>query len=70
MGEPYVERVVEPTLRAAIRAATSAHSANALYTNARELVQAQIQDELTKELAPRGVIVETFCCATSNCRPC
>ena len=58
MGEPYVEKVVEPTLRAAIRAATSAHSANALYTNARELVQAQIQDELTKELAPRGVIVE------------
>src|SRR5712671_5944311 len=58
VGEPYVERVVEPTLRAAIRAATSAHSANALYTNARELVQAQIQDELTKELAPRGVIVE------------
>jgi regulator of protease activity HflC (stomatin/prohibitin superfamily) len=58
MGEPYVERVVEPTLRAAIRAATSAHSANALYTNARELVQSQIQDELTKELAPRGVIVE------------
>jgi regulator of protease activity HflC (stomatin/prohibitin superfamily) len=58
MGEPYVERVVEPTLRAAIRAATSAHSANALYTNARELVQAQIQDELTKELEPRGVIVE------------
>jgi prohibitin 1 len=58
MGEPYVEKVVEPTLRAAIRAATSAHSANALYTNARELVQAQIQEELTKELAPRGVIVE------------
>src|SRR5436853_884196 len=58
MGEPYVEKVVEPTLRAAIRAATSAHSANALYTNARELVQAQIQDEPTTELAPRGVIVE------------
>src|SRR5207244_7008895 len=58
MGEPYVEKVVEPTLSATIRAATSAHSANALYTNARELVQAQIQDELTKELAPRGVIVE------------
>src|SRR5213594_1439949 len=58
MGEPYVEKVVEPTLRAAIRAATSAHSANALYTNARELVQAQIQDELKSQLAPRGVIVE------------
>src|SRR6266702_3217565 len=58
MGEPYVERIVEPTLRAAIRASTSAHSANALYTNARELVQQQIQDELTTQLAPRGVIVE------------
>src|SRR5246500_3109029 len=58
VGDNYAEKIVEPTLRAAIRAATSAHTANALYTNARELVQAQIQDELTKELAPRGVIVE------------
>ena len=58
VGEPYVEKVVEPTLRAAIRASTSAHTANALYTNARELVQQQIQDELTAQLAPRGVIVE------------
>jgi hypothetical protein len=30
IGEPYVEKVVEPTLRAAIRASTSAHTANAL----------------------------------------
>jgi regulator of protease activity HflC (stomatin/prohibitin superfamily) len=58
VGEPYVEKVVEPTLRAAIRAATSAHTANALYSNARELVQQQIQDELTTQLGPRGVIVE------------
>ena len=58
VGENYAEKIVEPTLRAAIRAATSAHTANALYTNARELVQSQIQDELTKELSPRGVIVE------------
>src|SRR5882757_7178646 len=58
IGDNYAEKVVEPTLRAAIRASTSAHSANALYTNARELVQQQIQDELSKELAPRGVIVE------------
>src|SRR3989449_3451735 len=58
VGENYAEKIVEPTLRAAIRASTSAHSANALYTNARELVQQQIQDELTKQLAPRGVIVE------------
>ena len=58
VGENYAEKIVEPTLRAAIRAATSAHTANALYTNARELVQQQIQEELTIQLAARGVIVE------------
>src|SRR5499433_372264 len=41
VGANYAEKIVEPTLRAAIRASTSAHSANALYTNARELVQTQ-----------------------------
>ena len=58
VGENYAEKIVEPTLRAAIRASTSSHTANALYTNARELVQQQIQDELTTQLALRGVIVE------------
>lgn len=58
VGRNYVERIVEPTLRAAIRASTSAHSANALYTNGRELVQQQIQEELTAQLGTRGVIVE------------
>jgi prohibitin 1 len=58
IGDNYAEKIVEPTLRAAIRASTSAHTANALYTNARELVQHQIQEELTAQLAPRGVIVE------------
>jgi prohibitin 1 len=58
VGVNYAEKIVEPTLRAAIRASTSAHTANALYTNARELVQQQIQDELKTQLATRGVIVE------------
>ena len=58
LGPNYGETIIEPTLRAAIRAATSAHTANALYTNARELVQQQIQSELTTQLAPRGVIIE------------
>src|ERR1700745_1898962 len=60
VGSNYAEKIVEPTLRAAIRASTSSHTANALYTNARELVQQQIQDQLTKELSPRGVIVENI----------
>jgi regulator of protease activity HflC (stomatin/prohibitin superfamily) len=60
VGANYAEKIIEPTLRAAIRSSTSSHTANALYTNARELVQQQIQDQLTKELAPRGVIVENI----------
>jgi regulator of protease activity HflC (stomatin/prohibitin superfamily) len=58
VGPDYEVKVIEPTLRAAIRASTSSHTANALYTDARELVQQQIQDELTTQLAARGVIVE------------
>lgn len=58
VGADYAEKIVEPTMRAAIRSATSAHSANALYTNARELVQQQIEKELKEQLAARGVIVE------------
>src|SRR5216683_5004292 len=58
VGADYADKIVEPTLRSEIRASTSAHTANALYTNARELVQQQIQENLTKQLAPRGVIVE------------
>ena len=58
VGADYADKIVEPMLRSEIRASTSAHSANALYTNARELVQQQIQDNLTKQLAPHGVMVE------------
>lgn len=58
VGADYADKIVEPMLRSEIRASTSSHTANALYTNARELVQQQIQDNLTKQLAPHGVIVE------------
>jgi prohibitin 1 len=58
VGADYAEKIIEPMMRAAIRASTSAHTANALYTNARELVQQQIYNDLTSQLAPRGVIVE------------
>src|SRR5215470_8170933 len=58
IGVGYVESVVEPELRSAIRGATAAHSANDLYTNGREIVQRQIKDDLSAQLGPRGVIVE------------
>ena len=58
IGANYENVVVEPTLRAAIREATSSHTANALYTGERELVGKQIYDQLTSELNRRGLVVE------------
>jgi len=58
IGTNYDDKVVEPNLRSAVREATASHSANALYTGAREEVANAIQQQLTAVLAPRGIIVE------------
>jgi prohibitin 1 len=58
IGTDYVEKVVEPNLRSAVREATASHSANALYTEAREEVANQIQQQLTAALTPQGIHVE------------
>jgi prohibitin 1 len=58
IGRDYVDKVVEPNLRSAVREATASHSANALYTGAREEVANSIQEQLTAVLAPRGIYVE------------
>ena len=58
LGADYVSKVVEPTLRSAIREATSSHGANALYTGEREQVAKEIESNLSSQLASRGVVVE------------
>jgi regulator of protease activity HflC (stomatin/prohibitin superfamily) len=58
IGADYEDKVVEPTLRSAIREATASHTANALYTGEREMVAKQILDQITSELSKRGLIVE------------
>jgi prohibitin 1 len=59
IGPDYLEVVVEPNLRSAIRAVTATHSANALYTGGREEVAVKIQEELGKTLNARGIVVES-----------
>ena len=59
IGPDYMNVLVEPNLRAAIREATASHSANALYTGSREMVAKQIHDQLTSKLGERGVLVES-----------
>ncbi len=60
IGPRYVDVLIEPNLRSAIREATASHSANALYSGEREMVAKQIISNLTSQLAPRGVVVENI----------
>lgn len=58
IGADYELKVIEPTLRAAIREATASHSANALYTGEREMVAKQVKDGLINQLGPRGFEIQ------------
>jgi regulator of protease activity HflC (stomatin/prohibitin superfamily) len=60
IGPNYLNVLIEPNLRAAIREATASHSANALYTGEREMVAKQILDQLISKLEPRGVLIESI----------
>ena len=59
VGPNYMDVVVEPNLRSAIREATASHSANTLYSGEREAVAREIVQTLNEKLAGRGVIIES-----------
>jgi prohibitin 1 len=59
IGPTYVDVVVEPNMRSAIRSVTAAHSASALYTGGREEVAQKIYEELVHQLSTRGVEVQS-----------
>lgn len=59
IGPNYLDVVVVPNLRSAIRSVTAANSANALYTGEREVVAQKISEELKRELTGRGVEIES-----------
>jgi len=60
IGPRYLEVLIEPNLRSAIREATASHSANALYSGEREMVAKQIVATLTDLLGQRGIVVESI----------
>jgi len=60
IGPNYVNVLIEPNLRAAIRESTASHTANALYTGEREMVAKQIHDQLVLQLEQRGILVESI----------
>jgi prohibitin 1 len=58
LGNHYIDAIIEPTVRSAVRDSTASHSANALYSSARQEVQDQIRGTLQRELGRRGIEVE------------
>jgi prohibitin 1 len=59
IGPGFVDVVVEPNMRSAIRSVTAAHNASALYTGGREEVAQKIYDELVRQLSIRGIEVQS-----------
>ena len=58
VGPNYVDVIISPNLRSAIRSATATYAAEALYSTAREQVALDIFNTLTEVLADRGIIIE------------
>jgi regulator of protease activity HflC (stomatin/prohibitin superfamily) len=58
IGPNYAEVLLQPTFRSAMRAITAANTAASLYSDARENIAKQILDDVARQVAPRGVIVE------------
>ena len=58
IGPSYAEVLLIPTFRSGIRAITAANSAASLYSDARESIARNIMDDVGRQMAPRGIIVE------------
>ena len=58
IGPNYMEVVVSPNFRSVMRTVTAAHTASALYSEARESVAQQMLVEMQKILQPRGIMIE------------
>ena len=58
LGPNYETVLVTPNFRSVMRAVTAAHTASALYSEAREQVAQQMLEQVKRVLEPRGVVVE------------
>jgi regulator of protease activity HflC (stomatin/prohibitin superfamily) len=58
LGPAYADVVLVPTFRSGIRAVTAANTAASLYSDARESMARSIMDDVSRQVGPRGVVVE------------
>jgi regulator of protease activity HflC (stomatin/prohibitin superfamily) len=58
VGPTFAEVLLIPTFRSAIRAITAGNTAASLYSDGREGIAQQILEDVRRQVAPRGIIVE------------
>lgn len=58
IGPTFAEVLLIPTFRSAIRAITAGNTAASLYSDGREGIAQQILEDVRRQVAPRGIIVE------------
>jgi prohibitin 1 len=58
VGANYADVLLIPTFRSGIRAVTAANTASSLYSDARESIARNILDDVSRQVAPRGIVVE------------
>lgn len=59
IGVNYVETLLEPNLRSSIRQVTSDYKAEQLFSGERDEISHKIQAILERNLAPRGIVIES-----------
>ncbi len=57
--EDYVRKILLPNFRSVVRGITAQYEAKALYTDMREEVARNIQEQLNVATRPRGIIIES-----------
>jgi prohibitin 1 len=58
LGAEYLSVLVVPNMRAVMRSVTAAHTASALYSEARDSVAQQMLAELKRSVEARGILIE------------
>src|SRR5262245_19792920 len=58
IGPNYAEVLLQPTFRSAMRAITAGNTAASLYSDARESIARLIQEDVARQVGPRGIVVE------------
>ena len=58
VGPTFAEVLLVPNFRSAIRAITAGNTAASLYSDGREQIAQQILEDVRRQVAPRGIIVE------------